>query len=220
MDVAALFARIDLFRSLSDATRRRLARVVHLERYAAGAWVLFEGDPCQNVYFIVAGRVSISRTAPSGREQVLAELGPGEAFNVVPALQPAAIQHATVRALTPLTLLSITREDFLSLVQECPDWALALLRNLAERISRMVNLVADLSLLPVRGRLARFLLAHASEGAVTRRWTQEEIAAHIGTVRDVVGRTLRQFADEGLIRLERQRIMLVDRERLKAEAER
>jgi CRP/FNR family transcriptional regulator len=72
----------------------------------------------------------------------------------------------------------------------------------------------------VRGRLARFLLEQAEAGAVTRRWTQEEIAAYLGTVRDMVGRTLRAFADAGLVRLERQRIVLLDREGLEAEAER
>jgi len=79
--------------------------------------------------------------------------------------------------------------------------------------------VEDLSLHTVRGRLARFLLEQAETDETTRRWTQEEIAAHLGTVRDMVGRTLRAFADAGLVRMERQRIMLLDREGLEAEAQ-
>jgi CRP/FNR family transcriptional regulator len=70
----------------------------------------------------------------------------------------------------------------------------------------------------VRERLARFLLEHVEGGQVAQRWTQEEIAAHLGTVRDMVGRTLRAFADAGLLRIERQRIVLLNRPGLEVEA--
>jgi CRP/FNR family cyclic AMP-dependent transcriptional regulator len=104
-------------------------------------------------------------------------------------------------------------------VGECPELALAILQDFAARLDHLTNLVEDLSLRTVRGRLARLLLDHAEADAVTRRWTQEEIAAHLGTVRDMVGRTLRAFADAGLVRMDRQRIMLLDREGLEAEAQ-
>jgi CRP-like cAMP-binding protein len=102
------------------------------------------------------------------------------------------------------------------------------LKDFADRLDHLTNLVEDLSLRTVRGRLARFLLEHAppgpsgsiDAGGVTRRWTQDEIAAHLGTVRDMVGRTLRSFGDAGLIRMDRQRIVLLDREALEAEAQR
>jgi len=104
---------------------------------------------------------------------------------------------------------------------------LALLQDFADRLDHLTILVEDLSLRTVRGRLARFLLEHAStelggtvgEGEVARRWTQDEIAAHLGTVRDTVGRTLRAFVDAGLVRMDRQRIVLLDREGLEAEAQ-
>jgi CRP/FNR family transcriptional regulator len=96
---------------------------------------------------------------------------------------------------------------------------LAILEDFAARLDHLTNLVEDLSLRTVRGRLARFLLAQGESGSVTRRWTQGEIAARLGTVRDVVGRTLRAFADAGLVRMDRQRIVLTDREGLEVEAE-
>ena len=83
----------------------------------------------------------------------------------------------------------------------------------------LTDLVENLSLRTVRGRLARFLLERAEEDKITQRWTQEAIAAHVGTVRDMVGRTLRAFADAGLLEMDRQRIVLLDREGLVAEAE-
>jgi CRP/FNR family transcriptional regulator len=72
----------------------------------------------------------------------------------------------------------------------------------------------------VRARLARFLLTSGDErDAPARHWTQEEIAAHIGTVRDVVGRTLRVFSRSGLIRRERGRLVITDRDGLEEEAQ-
>jgi hypothetical protein len=78
--------------------------------------------------------------------------------------------------------------------------------------------VEDLALHTARTQLARFLLTQAEEGQPRRSWTQEEIAAQIGTVREVVGRTLRAFAAAGLIRRERGRLVVMDRVGLEREA--
>ncbi|MEE8389446.1 MAG: Crp/Fnr family transcriptional regulator [Anaerolineae bacterium] len=226
---------ISLFVDLSDDTLVRVARAAYTRTYASGETVIFEGDPCETVYFIVEGQVRVYRLSPGGREQVLARLGPGKTFNTVPPFQRGGqgVNHATVEALTPLTLYAVTSDDFRRLVAECPELALTILQDFADRLDHLTNLVEDLSLRTVRGRLARFLLEHASTtdgtsalngstdaGAVTRHWTQEEIAAYLGTVRDMVGRTLRAFANAGLVRMDRQRIVLLDREGLEAEVQR
>ena len=217
---ADVLRHISLFASLSDDALARVASRAIRRTYASGEIVIFEGDPCQAAYFIAEGQVRVYRLSPGGREQVLARLGPGQSFNTVPPFQPRGVNHATVEALAELTLYAITCEDFRRLVGECGELALAILQDFADRLDHLTDLVEDLSLRTVRGRLARFLLERADAGQVTRRWTQEEIAAHLGTVRDMVGRTLRAFADAGLVRMERQRIILLDREGLEVEAER
>ena len=219
--------RISLFATLSDDALARVADVAIRRTYAPGETIIIEGDPCQAAYFIVEGQVRVYRLSPSGREQVLARLGPGQAFNTVPPFQPHGLNHATGEALTPIVLYTITCDDFCRLVKECAELALLILQDFAARLDHLTNLVEDLSLRTVRGRLARFLLERASTelngtakaGQITQRWTQEEIAAHLGTVRDMVGRTLRAFADGGLVRMDRQRILLLDREGLEEEAQ-
>ena len=212
--------RISLFAGLSDDALVRVARRAIRRTYTPGEIVIFEGDPCQAAYFIAEGQVRVHRLSPGGREQVLARLGPGQAFNTVPPFQPHGVNHATVEALAEVTLYAITCEDFRRLVGECAELALGILQDFADRLDHLTDLVEDLSLRTVRGRLARFLLERADAGQVTQRWTQEDIAAHLGTVRDMVGRALRAFADAGLVRMERQRIILLDREGLEAEAQR
>ncbi|MGQ9627289.1 MAG: Crp/Fnr family transcriptional regulator [Anaerolineae bacterium] len=212
--------RVPLLADLSEDALARVANVAVRRVYAPGETIIVEGEPCQAAYLIAEGEVRVYRLSPGGREQVLARLGPGQTFNTVSPFQPRGVNHATVQALTSVTLYAISREDFRRLVGECSELALAILRDFASRLDHLTNLVEDLSLRTVRGRLARFLLEHAEAGQVTRRWTQEEIAAHLGTVRDMVGRTLRAFADAGLVRMERRRIVLLDRKGLEAEAQR
>lgn len=77
----------------------------------------------------------------------------------------------------------------------------------------------DLALRSVRGRLARFLLQQADGAAVTQKWTQDEMAAHLGTVRDMIGRSLRALTDERMIRIDRGRVVLLDRAALEVEAQ-
>lgn len=210
--------RIPLLADLSDGVLVRVADVALVRTYEPGETIIFEGDPCQAAYFIAEGQVRVYRLSAAGREQVLARLEPGQAFNTVPPFQPDGVNHATVEALTAVTLYAISSDDLQHLIGECPELALVLLQDFAGRLDHLTNLVEDLSLRTVRGRLARFLLEHVDEEEITQRWTQDEIAAHLGTVRDMIGRTMRAFVDAGLVRIDRQRIVLLDREGLETEA--
>jgi CRP-like cAMP-binding protein len=86
-------------------------------------------------------------------------------------------------------------------------------------MAKTTSLAANLSLYSVRSRLAQFLIDLAERPQSGGGWTQDEIAAHIGTVRDVVGRLLREFESQGLIERNRQNIILLDHEALISEAQ-
>ncbi len=208
---------VPLFTSLPATTLARIADVAVFRCYEAGQMVALEGEPCRTAFFIAAGQVRVYRLSPGGREQVLVRLGPGQLFNTVPIFLPDGVNHATVETLTAVELYAIPGDDLRRIVVDHPPLALAMLRDFAARLDHLTNLVEDLGLRTVRGRLARFLLEQADAGALAQRWTQDEMAAYLGTVRDMIGRTLRAFVDAGLIGLERQQIVLLDREGLEAE---
>ncbi len=216
-DIEAL-QRSALFADLPQETLSRVARVSIRRTYTPEETIILEGAPCRAAYFVAEGQVRILRTSPDGREQVLSQLGPGRSFNTVPPFQPQGTNHATAQAVNQATLYAIPAEDFCRLVTTSPGLALALLQDFADRLDHLTDLVEDLSLRTVRGRLARFLLRQAEAGAVTRQWTQAEMAARLGTVREMIGRTLRSFVDAGLIKMDRHRIELLDRQGLEAEA--
>jgi CRP/FNR family transcriptional regulator len=209
--------RVYAFGGLSNEVLARIARVTVKRLYAPGEIILLEGEPCEEAYFITEGQVRIYRLSVEGREQVLLQLEAGQVFNLVPWFQGYDTCRATAEAVSSVTLYTIAYKRFEYQLKTHPDLALSILRDFAGRLAHLTDLVADLSLRTVRGRLVRFLLEHAEEDKVTRGWTQQEIATHVGTVRDIVGRTLRALADDGLVRIERQRIILLDRAGLEEE---
>ena len=210
-------SQLPFFAGLDDDTLRDIRPHVHERTFSSGQLILLEGDPCQALYFVVQGVVRTSRTSLAGREYVLAYLGPGEPLSLVPALDGGP-HLATVDAVTDTTLYTIPCERFQRIVRQHPEVALAIMERLAAEVRRLSDVVEDLALHTVRTRLARFLLAQAEAPQPSHRWTQEKIAAHIGSVREMVVRTLRTFAAAGLIRRQRGRVIVVDREGLEREA--
>ena len=211
-------SQLPFFARLNEDALLETMSHVQERTFSSGQVILLEGEPCRAVYFVVQGLVRTLRLSLDGREQVLAYLGPEEPVNLVPALDGGP-NLATVDAVTDTTLYTIPCKRFHLIMRHHHQVALAVLERLAAEVRRLSDMVEDLALYTVRTRLARFLLAQ-TEGTRTpqRRWTQEEIAAQIGTVREMVGRTLRDFAADGLIRRQRGRITVVNREGLEREA--
>jgi len=210
-------SQLPFFAHLDEPALQRIAPLMHEQAFSPGQVIVWEGDPCRTVYFVLRGLLRMRRMSVNGREQVLAYLGPGASANLVAALDGAP-NLATLDAISPATLAVVSCQHFREVLTTQQGVALAVSQYLAEEVRRLSDLVESLALHTVRSRLARFLLQHADTSSPPRQWTQEEMAAHIGTVREMVGRTLRAFADEGLIRRQRGRILVVDREALARES--
>ena len=177
---------------------------------------MWEGEPVAGLYLVAEGIVKISRYSSEGREHILHLIHAGDTFNDVAAMDGGP-NPATATAYTDATVYLIPRPDLRAIVDRHPDLAWALIENMARRARHLVNMVEDLSLRSVKGRLARLLLEQAEtnqSGAVPRLLTQEEMASRLGTVREMVGRALRSLAAEGIIEFDRHRIVVLDAERL------
>jgi CRP-like cAMP-binding protein len=204
---------LSFFAELSEETLQKLVLTLHQRSFTAGQIIILEGEPCQSVYVVAKGLVRTRRLSLEGREQVLAYSGPGVALNLVPAFDGSP-SPATVDAATDATLLLMPCRRFRQMVRHDHGLASAALKQLAGDVRRLSDMVEDLALHTVRTRLARFLLNQVKEPALRRQWTQEDIAAHIGTVREMVGRSLRAFAAEGLVQRQEGRVVILDREAL------
>ena len=216
--IAKSVQKLPFFSELGADELVEVAARVHERTFRRGEVILLEGEAPQAVYIIVRGQVRIYRLSPEGREQVLKRLGPGEAFNLVPVLDGRP-NPSSAMAWTDVTVYAVERGHFLQLVREYSALAGAALGSFTARLRHMTALVEDLSLRTVGARLAKLLLTQAAEEKeIPRRMTQQEMAAQLGTVREVVGRTLAELEREKLIHLERHRIVIVDRSSLEIKA--
>jgi CRP/FNR family cyclic AMP-dependent transcriptional regulator len=209
---------LPFFAGLGENALQGIVSYIQERSFSPHQVIILEGTTCRGVYFVAQGLVRTCRLSLDGREHVLAYLGPGEPFNLVPALD-RGLNPATVDAVTEAMLYTIPCERFRLIMRDYHQVALAVVEHLATEVRRLSDMVEDLALHTVRTRLARFLLAHTEGTQIPQRhWTQEEIAVHIGTVREMVGRTLRAFTAEDLIRRHRGQIVIVDRVGLAREA--
>lgn len=206
--------RLAFFKHLKPETIDAISQRAFNRTLPDGYTLLIEGMQAEYGYFIMSGDARAIRMNRDGRVQVLARLTPGEPINLISLLTPARVNRATIETLTDVSVLVLTAADFDALINQCPDFSMSLLKIFAERIARMTDLASGLSLFSVKSRLAKFLIDLADLPQSNSGWTQDEIAAHIGTVRDMVGRLLRDFETQGLIRRERHRIRLMDKEGL------
>lgn len=206
------------FLSLRPDTLMILTERAFLQSKRPGDTIVVEGLPTEFCYFIQSGTVRVLRMNLEGRIQVLNRFGPGSPLNIISMLSDQKTNRSSIESLTAVKLITLDRACFDLLMEQHPDFSKFLLRIFAERMTKMVNLASDLSLRTVRTRLARFLMELADTPQAAGGWTQDEIAAYIGTVRDVVGRLLREFQADGLIQRDRQQILLLDRQRLASEA--
>jgi len=210
-------SQMPFFSRLGEDALRRVALQVQKRTFSPGQLIVLEGESCGSIYLVAKGLVRARRLSPDGREQVLAYLGPGGSFNLVSALDGGP-NLATTDSVREATLYAIPCQTFRQMVGEHQEMALAISEHLAVEVRRLSDMVELLALHTVRSRLARFLLTTAQDADSPRPWTQQDIAAHIGTVREMVGRSLRAFAEEGWIRRQRGRIIIVDRQGLEHEA--
>jgi CRP/FNR family cyclic AMP-dependent transcriptional regulator len=204
------------FGSLDAAQLDDVARRASLRRLMRGEVLALEGDPCTAVYLVMEGRIYAFKISPQGREQVVNELQSGQVFYLVPALDNGPLP-TTTQAATRATVIVFGREDFADLLHRYPSLSVHLLTAMAERLRRLSTLVEDLSLRSVSQRLARLLVGQV-ESPGRHRMTQREMAAQLGTVREVVARSLSQFESQGWIRVRRGAIEIIDLEALREES--
>ncbi|MCU0509253.1 MAG: Crp/Fnr family transcriptional regulator [Anaerolineae bacterium] len=219
-----LLRRVPYFAALSDGVLEALAAAAVERHFDRGQVIFLEGDPCGGLHIVAAGEVKIFKVSPQGREQILHRMGPGDTFNDVAVLDGGP-NPASAGAVTDATLWVITRGEMQRLATAHPALAWALIESIARRARHLVAMVEDLSLRSVKSRLARLLLTEAGRAATageldrSQMVTQAEMAARLGTVREMIGRALRELSEDGLIEFDRHRIVIKDREGLVAVGE-
>lgn len=189
--------------------RLSAARSVSLR---GGQGVFQPGQACSAFIVVTSGSVKVSTVTDSGRELLLYRVGPGQTCVLTTAcLLSDASYDAEGTAETDTEGLAIPRAMFEELLALSPAFRRFVFSSYGVRLRDLIGLVQDVSQRQVDRRLARFL---AERGPADIVMSHQEIAAEIGTAREVVSRLLKQFAGEGLVSLQRRRIVVTAPERL------
>lgn len=214
-----------LFSALDDEAASALQASVAETRLRRGEVLFHEGDAGDRLYVVLDGKVKLGRSSPDGRENLLAIMGPGQMFGELSLFDPGP-RSATVTAVTDATFASLSHEDMLTWLEGRPTVARGLLSQLAARLRRSNDVVADLVFSDVPGRVAKALLElsdrfgrTADDGIhVHHDLTQEELAQLVGASRETVNKALADFASRGWLRLEPRSVVIMDIERLSRRA--
>lgn len=182
---------------------------------SSGEIAFMEGEPSVGIFFVKTGRMKIFKTSPEGREQVLRIMNPGDSFNDVPAFDDGP-NAASAQAMQASVVCLLRTPDAVALMQKYPALALGIIRVFASRLRHVTTLVEDLSFRHVTSRLAKVLLMQVEEAGKGRslHLTQQDLASMVGTAREVVVRSLRSLESQGVIKRERHRLVIVDKEAL------
>ena len=210
-----LLKTIPYFSGLGPAELESISRLTFEREAERGELILLEGQPAEVLYFVASGVVKLLKTSAEGKEQILYLARPGESINDVPIFDGEP-NPATAQAMGPVVLYGIRKSDLNIILRDYPQVALNVNRVLAGRVRHLAALVEDLSFRHVAGRVARILLDHIGDETGPRpRLTQQEMAAMAGTAREMIGRSLKTLEEEGVIRLDRHRIVITDKKALR-----
>lgn len=217
---AEALRRVPYFASLPASELGRLAGRCTARSLGPGEALFEEGEPCRGLLVVVGGLVEVRQISLRGREQVFHTEGPGATLGEGPLFDGGGYIASAV-ALEPTRVLLLPRAEVLRLCQRRPAVALAMLGTMARRVRHFAGIVADLAFRPVTERLARHLDAAAERpveaGArVDLTLTHAQLAARLGTVRELVARAFARLEEAGVIARHRSRITIRDPARLAA----
>jgi CRP/FNR family cyclic AMP-dependent transcriptional regulator len=191
-----------------DEVVRKLAAHGVARSYPKNSIIITEGDIGDSLYIVLSGRVKVYLSDSSGRELVLAVLGPGEYIGEMALDNP--VRSASVVTVEPSTLAVLTQARFLDFIEANPLSTLHLIRTLIARARSATDSIRSLAFMDVYGRVARLLieLAREEDGelVVGEPLTQQEIAVRVGCSREMVSRIFKDLIAQGYIHVERRRI--------------
>lgn len=213
--------RTSLFGELEEPELRALAARAVEHRLARDEILFIAGDEARGLYVIVEGAVRAFRESLEGREQVIHVEPAGSTVAELPVFDDRPYP-STVAADEDTTVLFIDKRDVKRLCLEHPQIALAALKMLAGRLRRCAELVEALSLHEVDQRLARFLLGearargvHTGAGIMVELiLTNQQIAARLGSVREVISRAFNRLQQNGLIHMSGRRVTVLSEDAL------
>jgi CRP/FNR family transcriptional regulator len=215
--------RTTIFRRLIVEDLQRLAAVAAVRSYEKGGLLFREGDPADQLYTVMTGRVKVFKTTPRGADVILEIFGPGDPVGAAAVYESRAYPASAV-ALEPTTCVLIPRQAFFALLENHPTLVRGLLTGLTHRLVELTNRLAELSGGRVEAKLARFFLKLAGDMGQERPQgtfiplvlSRQELADMIGTTIETSIRIMSRWGKDDIVHTEKDGFLVVDRKALEA----
>jgi CRP/FNR family transcriptional regulator len=200
----------EYFDDLSDEMLKDITGKMHLREYQRGDVLFWEGDPCEGLHIVESGSAKIFRLSPQGRQYIVRILMEGDTFAEVPTFD-GGTNPVNVEALETCHIWVVESEMLRGLIKSHPVFSQKVLTNFGRMLRGMVHKVSEMAFYQVTHRLAR-LIEELPQEKSAPHLTQEQLAARLGTVREVVARSLKELERSGAIAIEDRRIQIVDKD--------
>ena len=202
-----LLRRFPVFSRLPSAKVDEILREAQVLRVPAGGVLFDAGQPCRGFPLVLEGSVRVAKGSPGGREILLYRVEPGQACILSGGCLLGHSEYsARGVAEEDVTLLSIPPELFQGLMIESEPFRRFIFSMYGERLSEVMELVDEVAFRKLDQRLAQLLV---QRGPVVDA-THQKLADELGSVREIVSRLLRGFEVRGWVKLERERITVLD----------
>ena len=213
---------VPLFSELEDMDLERIASVAVKQKYHKDNIILIEEEVGTTMFIITSGKVKISRISDDGREVILSILSEGDFFGEM-SLLDGQTRSANVTALDNSELLMLRREEFLQMLYDYPQIAINLLKELAQRIRKSDEQIKSLSLQDATGRVASTIIRIAEDSGMFRKGVvevpdlplQQDLANMAGTSRETISRVIKALCNQGHIKKESNKILILNYEEFK-----
>ena len=212
---------VPLFSLFSDAQLSQLLTCVQHRSYPRNAFILRAGEETDALYLVLSGRVKVLIPDEEGHEVILSIIGPQEYFGEMGLLDDLT-RSASVETLESCEMLRLSKAGFTNILKDNFELAMLIIRNLVKRLREADRKIESLALIDVYGRVARLLIDMAKN--LDGKWVVEhappkqEIARMIGASREMVSRVVKDLHGKGLIRAEKRRIYVLDKQSMQKRA--
>jgi CRP-like cAMP-binding protein len=215
--IVELLSNNPVFSKLPNSKLEVLAGSAFLKHLSKGEILVHAGDVWPNLFTVAMGGIEAIKESVEGRSLIVTSFQPGDIFWGLAFFYKDLPMPVILRAYSSSQIYLWSRDEIVPLLMENGEFSWELTRLMVLNMLRASEILEQMTFQPVAGRLAKLLMETTREGTgspVTRSLTLDEMAARIGSTREMVCRFLHRFADEGIIDITRTEYAIIDKDRL------
>lgn len=217
---------IPFFAQFTPQQLSKVKSIINEKVYLKDSPIFLYNDSCNRAFILKKGKVKASKFSSEGKELIIKFFNPGDFFGEAPLFIRNGCYPASTYACEDSEVYYFTKHDFKKLILNDPEIALSIIEVYSTKLLTLVSIVEGLSLKNVKSRLINFLVEQIPKELQNShdqidlflRFSQSEIAARLGTVREQISRIFSKLAQDGIIEIQGKKVTIYNLSKLKTEA--